>query len=173
MDRRVGVQKAIMTTVHAYTASQKIVDAPHKKASRGRAGAQNIVPTSTGAATATSFVLPQYKEKFDGLALRVPVINGSLADITFVTSRDTSVDELIKIFKEESESERYKNIVAVTQDPLVSSDIIKDPHPSIIDLNLIKVVDKNLVKIMSWYDNEWAYASQMVREALIIGKTFH
>jgi len=171
MGRRIGIQKAILTTVHAYTSSQQIIDAPNKKIRRGRAGAANILTTTTGAAEATTRALPQYKGKFDGIALRVPVMDGSIADITFLTSRTTTVAELQNIFKEESQSDRYRNIIGVSEDPLVSSDIIKDPRASIIDLDLIQVVDGNLVKIMSWYDNEWGYASQMVREALSISKS--
>ena len=165
MMRRVGIEKAIMTTVHAYTSSQGIVDAPAKKIRRGRAGAANIVPTSTGAAAATGKALPDIKGKFDGVAVRVPVPVGSIADIVFLTSKDVSVDEINKIFEEEAKTNRYKGILGVCEDEFVSSDIIKDSRASIVDLQMTQVVGGNLVKVMSWYDNEWGYASQMVREA--------
>ncbi|HEV2248529.1 MAG TPA: type I glyceraldehyde-3-phosphate dehydrogenase [Terriglobia bacterium] len=165
MDRRIGVKKATMTTVHAYTANQGIVDSPSKKMRRGRAGAANLVPTSTGAAIATTKVLPQYRGKFDGLAVRVPVPVGSLIDLVFVTARNTSVEEVDRIFKEEAASERYQGVLGVTEDPIVSADIIQDPRASIVDLAMTQVVDGDLVKVLSWYDNEWGYAAQMVREA--------
>lgn len=166
LGRRIGIKKAMMTAIHAYTASQAIVDGPHRKPRRGRAGAANFVPTSTGAALATTRVLPQYAGKFDGVAVRGPVPVGSLADMVFLTERDTTREEVIRVLTEESESERYQGIVAVTEDPIVSSDIIKDPHATIVDLSMTKVVDGDLVKVMSWYDNEWGYANQMIREAL-------
>jgi glyceraldehyde 3-phosphate dehydrogenase len=166
MGRRIGVEKAIMTTIHAYTSSQAIVDGPSKKWRRGRAGAANFVPTTTGAAIATTKALPQFKGVFDGVAVRGPIPVGSIADIVFVTSRDTSVEEIKKIFKEEAESDRYRGILGVSEEELVSADIIKDTHASIVDLGMTQVVDGNLVKIMSWYDNEWGYTSQMIREAV-------
>jgi glyceraldehyde 3-phosphate dehydrogenase len=166
ISRRIGVKKAIMTTTHAYTSSQAIVDAPQKKMRRGRAGAVNIVPTSTGAAVATTKVLTDMKGKFDGVALRVPIPVGSIADLVFVTEKETSVDDVNNIFIEESKSDRYKDILGVSADPLVSSDIIKDPHASIVDLGMTQVVDGDLVKVLSWYDNEWGYAMQMVREIM-------
>lgn len=164
LSRRIGIKKAIMTTTHAYTSSQSIVDSPQKKMRRGRAGAVNIVPTSTGAAVATTKVLTEFKGKFDGVALRVPIPVGSIADLVFVTEKETSVDEVNNIFIEESKTDRYKNILGVSADPLVSSDIIKDPHASVVDLGMTQVVDGDLLKVMSWYDNEWGYANQMVRE---------
>jgi glyceraldehyde 3-phosphate dehydrogenase len=164
--RRIGLHKAIMTTVHAYTSSQAIVDGPAKKWRRGRAAAANFVPTSTGAAKATTKALPQYEGKFDGVAIRGPVPIGSLADITIVAERPTSIDEINAIFEEEADSNRYKGVLGVTSDPIVSSDIIKDPRGSIVDLTMTQVVDGDLVKIMSWYDNEWGYAAQMVREGV-------
>jgi glyceraldehyde 3-phosphate dehydrogenase len=163
--RRIGFLKAVMTTVHAYTSSQSMVDGPNKRFQRGRAGAANIVPATTGAALATIRALPVYDGFFDGIALRVPIPVGSIADLTFVTSRETSVEEVNRILSEESETERYAGVLGVSRDQLVSSDIIGDPRASIIDLDLTKVVGGDLVKIMSWYDNEWGYANQMVREA--------
>ncbi|MFO0752606.1 MAG: type I glyceraldehyde-3-phosphate dehydrogenase, partial [Thermodesulfovibrionales bacterium] len=170
MGRRIGIRKAVMTTVHAYTASQALVDGPSKKFRRGRAAAVNLVPTSTGAAKATIKALPQYKGKFDGIAVRAPVPAGSVADITFVTERTTSVEELNALFREEAQSERYRGILGVTEESLVSSDIVKDPHASLIDLEMTQVVDGDLVKVMAWYDNEWGYSTQMVREAVSIAK---
>lgn len=165
MDRRIGVSKALLNTVHAYTSSQAIVDGSAKKPERGRAAAVNLVPTSTGAAKAATKVMPQMEGKFDGLAIRAPLVVGSVADITFVASRPTSVEEVNTVFREENISERYNYIVGVAEEPIVSSDIVQDPHAAIIDLSLTRVVDGDLVKVMAWYDNEWGYASQMVREA--------
>jgi len=166
LDRRIGLKKAIMTTIHAYTSSQAIVDGPAKKWSRGRAGAVNFVPTSTGAAKAATEILPQIKGKFDGIAVRGPVPCGSLADLVFVTARATTVDEVNAIFREEAASSRYQGIMGVSDDPLVSSDVIGDPRASVVDLTCTMVVDGDLVKIMTWYDNEWGYTNQMIREAL-------
>ncbi len=163
--RRIGISKAVMTTVHGYTSSQSIVDGPHKQRRRGRAGAANLVPTSTGAARATTRALPEYADHFDGVAVRAPIPAGSIADITFVTTRKTSVDEVNRVLSEEAETERYAGVLGVSHDPLVSADIVGDSRASIIDLELTKVIDGDLVKIMSWYDNEWGYANQMVREA--------
>jgi glyceraldehyde 3-phosphate dehydrogenase len=171
MARRIGVTKAIMTTVHAYTADQSLVDGPHKNVRRGRAGAANLVPTSTGAALATVKILPQYREKFDGLAVRVPVTVGSLVDLVFVTERRTTVDEVNRVFTEESVGAKYQGILGVTNEPFVSSDIIKDSRASIVDLGMTQVVDGDLVKVLSWYDNEWGYVSQMIRHAVRLVKT--
>ena len=164
--RRIGFHKAVMTTVHGYTSSQSLVDGPNKHHRRGRAAAANLVPTTTGAALATTRALPQYAGRFDGIALRVPIPAGSIADLTFITSRSTSVDEVNAILTDEAAGDRYAGVLGVTRDPLVSSDIIGDPRASIVDLELTRVVDGDLVKIMSWYDNEWGYANQMLREAL-------
>ena len=164
--RRIGFAKAAMTTVHAYTSSQSIVDGPSKRFRRGRAGAANLVPSSTGAALATARALPQYAGLFDGVAVRAPIVAGSIADLTFLTSRQTSVEEVNQVLTEESATERYAGVLGVTRDPLVSSDIVGDPRASVVDLDLTRVIDGDLVKVMSWYDNEWGYANQMVREAL-------
>jgi len=170
MGRRIGVKKAAMTTIHAYTSSQAIVDGPNAKAMRrGRAGAANLVPTSTGAAKATTNTLPQYKGKFDGVAVRCPVPCGSLVDLVFVTERPTTVEEINKIFKEEADG-RYKGILEYAEDPIVSSDIIMNPHASIFDPTGTLVIDGDLVKVMSWYDNEWGYTNQMIREAVRLTK---
>jgi glyceraldehyde 3-phosphate dehydrogenase len=166
MSRRIGIKKALMTTVHAYTSSQSIVDGPSKKWSRGRSGAANFVPTSTGAAVATTKALPQLKAKFDGVAVRGPVPVGSLADIVFLSSHQTSVGEVNDIFREEARSERYAGILGVSEDPIVSSDVIKDTRASVVDLGMTQVVDGDLVKVMSWYDNEWGYTAQLIRNVL-------
>lgn len=167
--RRIGIKKATLTTLHAYTASQSIVDGPHKKLRRGRAAAENLVPTSTGAAVATTKALPQYEGLFDGVAVRAPIPVGSIADIVILTARETAVAEINDIFREEAASDRYRDVLGVSDDPLVSADIVQDPRASIVDLEMTQVVDGDLLKIMSWYDNEWGYVNQMVRQA----KTFH
>ncbi len=163
--RRIGIKKAILTTVHAYTSTQSLVDSPQKKVRRGRAAAANIVPSTTGAAVATTKVLPQHQGKFDGMALRVPVPVGSISDITFVTERPTSVEEVNNILREEAATDKYKGIMSVMEDEIASSDIVADPHASIVDLNGTMVVDGDLLKVTAWYDNEWGYSHQMVREA--------
>jgi glyceraldehyde 3-phosphate dehydrogenase len=166
--RRLGVERAIMTTVHAYTGGQRLVDAPSKRRRRGRAAAANLVPTATGAARATTRALPELAGRFDGVAVRAPVAVGSIADIVFVSSRPTTVEEVITVFREEAGSERYQGILGVSDDPLVSSDIIGDSRAAVVDLDLTQVVDGTLVKVMAWYDNEWGFTHQMVREALAI-----
>jgi glyceraldehyde 3-phosphate dehydrogenase len=166
--RRIGFSKAAMTTVHAYTSSQSVVDGPNKRFRRGRAACANLVPATTGAALATTRALPEYAGRFDGVAIRVPIPVGSIADLTFLASRRTSVDEVNRILAEEAENKRYAGVLGVSRDPLVSSDIVGDPRASIVDLELTKVIDGDLIKIMSWYDNEWGYANQMLREALVL-----
>lgn len=163
--RRIGLKKATLTTLHAYTSTQSIVDGPNKKMRRGRAAAANFVPTSTGAAIATTKALPQYEGKFDGVAIRAPIPVGSIADIVMLTERGTSAAEVNNIFREEAESDRYRGVLGVTDEPLVSSDIVQDSRASIVDLEMTQVVDGDLLKVMSWYDNEWGYANQMVRQA--------
>ena len=171
LGRRIGIKKAIMTTVHAYTSSQSIVDSPNKKFRRGRAGAASFIPTTTGAAKATLKILPQYNERFDGIAIRGPVPTGSIADLVFITERKTSLKEINEIFEEESATDRYKQVLTVNKDEIVSSDIKKNPHASIVDLTMTRVVDGDLVKIMSWYDNEWGYANQLIREGIRLAKS--
>jgi glyceraldehyde 3-phosphate dehydrogenase len=163
--RRLGVLKAVMNTIHAYTSSQSIVDGANKKMRRGRAGAANIVPSTTGAAIATTRALPELKGKFDGTGVRVPVPICSISDIVMVTERPTTVQAVNAMFLEEARSDRYAGVVGVAEDPVVSSDIVQDSRASIIDREMTQVVDGTLVKVMSWYDNEWGYASQMVRQA--------
>lgn len=158
-----GIKKAVLNTVHGYTASQNLVDSPNPKIRRGRAAAQNIVPTTTGAAVATTKVITDLEDKFDGIALRVPVIAGSIADITFVSEKDTSVEEVNDILKTASEQERWKGVFSVTDEPLVSSDIIGKTYASIVDLDMTRVVDGDLVKILAWYDNEMGYTHTLVQ----------
>ncbi|MBN1249120.1 MAG: type I glyceraldehyde-3-phosphate dehydrogenase, partial [Anaerolineae bacterium] len=149
MHRRFGVIKAIMTTIHAYTSTQAVVDAPSKSDfRRGRAAAANFVPTSTGAAIATTKVVPELAGKFDGVAVRAPIPVGSIADIVFLLERDTTVEEVNQVFREEAATDRYKDVMAVSDEPLVSSDIVGDPHGSVVDLGMTNVVDGNLVKVM-------------------------
>lgn len=169
LGRRVGIKKAIMTTVHAYTASQGIVDSPSQKNFRmGRAGAVNLVPTTTGAAIATTKALPQYAGKFDGVAIRVPIPVGSISDMTFVTERPVTIDEVNDIFQEEAVTNRYSKVITTTTEPIVSSDIVKSSFASNVDLSMTKVVDGDLLKVMAWYDNEWGFTNQMIRQILEI-----
>lgn len=156
-----GVEKALMTTVHGYTQDQNLQDGPHKDLRRTRAAAQNIVPTTTGAAVATTEVIPELQGAFDGVALRVPVATGSLADITAVLKADVTVAKVNEAFRQAAESERFIGILAVTEDPIVSSDIIGNPHSAIIDLGLTQAIG-NLVKVFAWYDNEYGYACRLV-----------
>ncbi len=165
LDRRLGIKKAILSTIHAYTASQALVDAPSKKDFRmGRSGAVNLVPSSTGAAIATAKALPQMEGKFDGISIRTPVPVGSISDITLIASKHVTPDEINQILREESQTPRYKNVLSVSDDPLVSSDIIKTSFAAVVDAKLTRVVDGDLVKIMAWYDNEWGFTNQMVRQ---------
>lgn len=165
LDRRIGIRKAIMSTVHAYTASQELVDAPSKKDFRmGRAAAVNLVPSSTGAAIATTKALPQLLGKFDGISIRTPVPVGSISDITLVVTRPTTPEEINRILTEESQTQRYKSVLQVSDEPLVSSDIVKSSFATVVDLNLTRVVDGDLVKVMAWYDNEWGFTNQMIRQ---------
>lgn len=161
-----GVEKAIMTTVHAYTSTQNLVDGPSKEISRTRASANNLIPTSTGAATATTKVIPELQNKFDGLAIRVPVICGSLSDITAVLKKAVTVAEVNDAFKKAAQSRLFKGILDVNSDHRVSSDYIGDSHSSIVDLEFTRVVGGNLVKVLSWYDNEWAYSARLVEMSL-------
>ncbi len=165
-----GIKKAVMTTIHSYTADQNLQDGPHKDLRRARAAAANIVPTTTGAALSVTEVVPELKGKFDGLAIRVPTITGSITDFTFLVNRRVSADEINNKFKEESKKPRYKGILDVTDEPLVSSDIVGNPHSAIVDLSLTKVVDGDLVKVMAWYDNEWGYANRLVEQIHLIAK---
>lgn len=163
-----GIEKAILNTVHGYTATQNLVDGPAKGRDfrRGRAAAQNIVPSTTGAAIAVTRAIDELAGKFDGIALRVPVASGSVADITFVSKRPTSAEEINDIFRKAAESPRWKGILKVADEQLVSSDVLKEPYGAIVDLSFTKVVGGNLVKVLSWYDNEWGYVATLVLHAL-------
>lgn len=167
IDRRIGIKKAILSTVHAYTASQALVDAPSGKDLRmGRAAAVNLVPASTGAAIAATKALPQLVGKFDGVSIRTPVPVGSISDITLVAARETSAEEINNILLEESKTSRYKFVLSVSHEPLVSSDIVQSPFAAVVDSEMTRVVDGDLVKIMAWYDNEWGFTNQMIRQIL-------
>jgi glyceraldehyde 3-phosphate dehydrogenase len=168
----IGIEKALLNTVHAYTASQTIVDGPAKKDFReGRAAAQNIVPSSTGAAIAVTKVIPDLTDKFDGISIRVPVVVGSIVDITFIAKRDTTIEEVNNILKEAAAEPRWENTFAVTTEKLVSSDIKGDKHASIADLNFTRVVGGNLVKVLAWYDNEMGYTYTLVDHVIKSGSS--
>jgi glyceraldehyde 3-phosphate dehydrogenase len=156
-----GIENGLMTTVHAYTADQNLQDGPHGDLRRARAAAINIVPSSTGAAKAIGLVLPELKGKLDGYALRVPVPTGSITDLTLVSKTEVTVEQIQAAYKEAAASGPLKGILKYTEDPIVSSDIVTDPHSSIVDAGLIKVIGKT-VKISSWYDNEWGYSNRLV-----------
>ncbi|HEX8591569.1 MAG TPA: type I glyceraldehyde-3-phosphate dehydrogenase [Candidatus Paceibacterota bacterium] len=163
LDEAIGIEKAILSTTHAYTASQSIVDGPSKKDMKeGRAAAQNIVPTSTGAAIAVTKAYPSLEGKFDGISLRVPVPAGSIADVTFVSKRATSAEEVNDMLRRAAQDPRWKGIFAATDEELVSSDIVGEQFASIADLGMTRVVDGNLVKVLAWYDNEAGYTHTLV-----------
>lgn len=167
LDESIGIEKAILSTTHAYTASQSIVDGPSRKDKKeGRAAAQNIVPTTTGAAIAVTEAYPQLAGKFDGISLRVPVVSGSIADITFISKRPTSREEINDILRTAEKQERWEGIFKTTDEQLVSSDIIGEPYASIADLGMTRVVDGNLVKVLAWYDNEIGYTESLVRHVI-------
>ncbi|PIZ99898.1 MAG: type I glyceraldehyde-3-phosphate dehydrogenase [Candidatus Komeilibacteria bacterium CG_4_10_14_0_2_um_filter_37_10] len=170
IDQAFGIDKAMMTTIHAYTADQNLVDGPHQDLRRARAAALNIIPTSTGAAEAVAQTLPHLAGSFDGLAVRVPVPVGSLADFTFVIKKKVTVNQVKEALQKASHQVRYKNIVQISQEPLVSSDIIGNPYSTRVDLGLTQVVGGNLVKIVAWYDNEWGYANRLVELAEYISQ---
>ena len=171
LDETIGVEKALLNTVHAYTASQAIVDGPSKKDAReGRAAAQNIVPSSTGAAIAVTKVATQLVGKFDGISIRVPVVAGSIVDVTFISKKKTTTEEVNEILKKAAQDPRWKGIFTVTEEDLVSSDIVGNPHASIADLAFTRVVDGNLVKVLAWYDNEMGYTHTLVRHVVEAGR---
>ncbi len=165
-----GIEKAMMTTIHGYTSDQRLLDGGHKNYRRARAAAENIIPTSTGATKAAAKAIPELDGKFNGLAIRVPVPVGSLSDFTFLVSRDVTKEEVNETFKKAALEPQYQNILEVTEDPIVSSDIIGNSHSSIVDLSLTQVVGGNMVKVIAWYDNEWGYANRLVEEAILVGK---
>ena len=162
-----GIERGIMTTIHSYTGDQRVLDAPHSDLRRARAAALNMIPTKTGAAQAVALVLPELKGKFDGLAVRVPTPTGSLTDLTFVATKDVSVEAIQAAVKAAAEGE-LKGVLEYTEDPIVSTDIVGNPHTSIFDATETKVIG-NLVKVLSWYDNEWGYSNALVRLTSLVG----
>jgi glyceraldehyde 3-phosphate dehydrogenase len=170
LSEAIGIEHAILNTVHAYTASQAIVDAPAADDyRRGRAGAANMAPSSTGAAKATSLAHTLLKEKFDGIAVRVPVASGSLVDVTFVASKSTTAEEVNEAMRQAAQTARWRQVFATTDEPLVSSDIIGQPYGAIADLSLTRVVGGTLVKVMAWYDNEMGYAHTLAAHVATVG----
>ncbi len=168
--RTIGINKAMMTTIHSYTSDQNLHDGSHRDLRRARAAALNIVPTTTGAAIATTEVIPELKNKFDGLSIRVPTPVVSLADFTFLLQRTTTVEEVNTIIEKATKEKRYHGILAVTRDPVVSSDFIGSTYSSIVDLSLTSVIDGDFLKVIAWYDNEWGYSNRLVQLASVIGK---
>ncbi|MDK8625075.1 type I glyceraldehyde-3-phosphate dehydrogenase [Corynebacterium appendicis] len=158
-----GIERGLMTTIHAYTGDQRIQDAPHKDLRRARAAAQNIVPTTTGAAKAVALVLPELEGKLDGFAMRVPTITGSATDLTVTVGKDVTVEEVNESVKNAAQDSEFGRALEYTEDPIVSSDIIGNSHGAIFDAGMTRVIDGNLVKIISWYDNEYSYTSQYIR----------
>ena len=165
-----GIKKAMMSTIHAYTGDQNLQDGPHRDPRRARAAAQNTIPTSTGAAIAVTEAMPALKGKFDGMAFRVPVITGSVTDFTVLLKKKVTEEEVNAAFKAAAKKPRWKGVLQVTDEPLVSSDIIGNPASSIVNTDLTKVVDGDLVKVVAWYDNEWGYSSRLAEMAIALGK---
>lgn len=173
LDSAFGVEKSLLTTVHSYTASQVLQDAPNKDLREGRNAAENIVPTTTGAAIAVTLTLPQLKDKFDGLSIRVPTPVVSISDITALLKRNTTVEEINEVFKKAAAEPYYQGILGVSEEPLVSSDYIGNSHSGTVDLLLTKVVGGNLAKVMVWYDNEWGYSNRLVEVVADTGRILH
>lgn len=175
MHAKIGIEKAMLSTAHGVTAEQNIVDGSppgrHSTDLRRARAYQNIIPTTTGAAKATTKAIPQLEGLFDGVAMRVPVLSGSIIDFTFVTKRPTTVEEINDIFRKAAEEPLWRGIVAVTEEQLVSSDILGRTESAIVDLNFTRVVGGNLVKVMAWYDNEWGYATRLVEQTINVGKS--
>ena len=172
MNLKFGILKAMMTTVHSYTADQNLQDGPHKDLRRARAGSQNIVPTTTGAAISTTEVIPELKGLFDGQAIRVPTPVGSISDFTFLLKKKVTVEEVNNAFKEVSQNSMFSKILAVTEDPIVSSDIVGRPESAIVDLSMTQVVDGDMVKVFAWYDNEFGYSNRLIEQVINVGKMF-
>lgn len=170
MMAKFGIAKATMTTVHAYTDDQNLQDGSHKDLRRARAAAGNIIPTTTGAAIATTETIPGLKGLFDGVSLRVPVMTGSISDFVFLSKRKVTVEEVNQAFKEAADHPLYKGILAVTEEPIVSSDIIGSDFSTIVDLSFTQVIDGDLVKVLAWYDNEWGYTNRLVEQVIRVGK---
>ena len=173
MDAEFGIEKAMLTTVHSYTASQVIQDAPAKDLREGRSAAENIVPTSTGAAIAVALTVPQLKGKFDGLSVRVPTPIVSLSDVTLLLSKDTTKEDINAVLKKASKEPFYQGIIGYSEEALVSSDYIGNSHSGIVDSLLTNVVDGNLAKVVVWYDNEWGYSNRLVEVVADTGRILH
>jgi glyceraldehyde 3-phosphate dehydrogenase len=171
IDEKFGIEKAMMTTIHSYTASQALQDAPAKDVREGRNAAENMVPTSTGAATAAAKAYPALKGKFDGLSVRVPTPVVSLSDFTFLTKKNVTVEEVNAALKAAAKEARFQGVFDVSEEPLVSSDYIGNPHSGIADLLLTRVVDGNMLKVVVWYDNEWGYSNRLVENVINVAKT--
>lgn len=169
----IGIEKAILNTVHAYTSTQSLVDGPSKDFRKGRAAAQNMIPTSTGAAVATTMAHTELAGKFDGISIRVPIPVGSLVDVTFIASKNTTVEEVNAALQAGAAEEKWSNLFAVTDEPLVSSDIVGAHFASIADLGMTRVVDGNLVKVLAWYDNETSYTHTLVEHVGAVSRFFN
>lgn len=170
LDEAIGVEKALLNTIHGYTATQSIVDGPSKKNLRlGRAAAQNIIPSTTGAAIAVTKALPQLEDKFDGISVRVPVVVGSLVDITFIAKRETTKEEVQKVLRDAANDPRWEGIYTASEEPIVSSDIIGNTYASIADVEFTRVVGGNLVKVLAWYDNEMGYTNSLLQHVIKLG----
>lgn len=172
MNLKFGILKAMMTTIHSYTADQSLQDGPHKDLRRARSAAQSIIPTTTGAAISTTDVIPELKGLFDGQSIRVPTPVGSISDFTFLLKRKVTVEEVNDAFKEVSQNPMFSKILAVTEDPIVSSDIIGRSESAIVDLSMTQVVDGDMVKVFAWYDNEFGYSNRLVEQVINIGRSF-
>lgn len=165
-----GIEKSMMTTIHGYTSDQRLQDGGHKDYRRARAAGLNIIPTSTGATSAAAKAIPELEGIFNGLALRVPVPVGSVSDFTFITKKNTTAQEINKVFEDASSKPEFQNILLATYEPIVSSDIIGSVYSAIVDLSLTQVLGGNMVKVIAWYDNEYGYANRLVEEVLMVGK---
>jgi glyceraldehyde 3-phosphate dehydrogenase len=172
LQETVGVRKAMLNTVHAYTATQSLIDGPvnGRDMRRGRAAAANIVPATTGAAVAVARAIPSLRGRFDGVAMRVPVLTGSISTIVFLSARPTKAEEINSYLEQAANSDRWNGIMAVTHEPLVSRDIVGDPHVAIVDLSLTKVVDGDLCSVFSWYDNEFGYTNSLVQHVVEVAR---
>ncbi len=170
MNLKFGILKGMMTTIHSYTADQNLQDGPHKDLRRARSAAENIIPTSSGAAISTTEVIPELKGLFDGLAIRVPTSVGSISDFTFLLKKKVTVEEVNEAFKEVAQNPMFSKILAVTEEPVVSSDIVGRSESAIVDLSLTQVVDGDMVKVFAWYDNEFGYSNRLVEQILNVGR---
>jgi glyceraldehyde 3-phosphate dehydrogenase len=165
----VGIRHGMMTTIHAYTSDQRLIDLPHNDLRRARAAAVNLIPTSTGAAKAIGLVIPELAGKLNGFAVRAPIPTGSIVDLTIEAARPTSIDEINALFRERADVEELAGILAYSEEPLVSSDIVRSPYSAIFDAPLTSVVDETQVKVVAWYDNEWGYSNRLVELATLVG----